>query len=110
MRIKGIIDKKYPGYELASLKQDHEGNIGVEIYNYKTHDTKELKTKSTSENKQGVAEGSRESVSFREMVNVVDEHDPKYYAELSGSDISDKQFEQKIINAYKKIMQKQGMA
>jgi hypothetical protein len=59
---------------------------------------------------EGVAEGSRESVSFREMVNVVDEHFPKYYAELSGSDISDKQFEQKIINAYKKIMQKQGMA
>ena len=59
---------------------------------------------------QGVAEGAGESVSFREMVNVVDEHYPKYYAELSGSDISDKQFEQKIINAYKKIMQKQGVA
>jgi hypothetical protein len=59
---------------------------------------------------QDMAEGPRESVSFREMVNVVDEHYPKYYAELSGSDISDKQFEQKIINAYKKIMQKQDVA
>jgi len=59
---------------------------------------------------QDMAEGPRESVSFKEMVNVVDEHYPKYYAELSGSDISDKQFEQKIINAYKKIMQKQGIA
>jgi len=59
---------------------------------------------------EGVAEGSRESVSFREMVNVVDEHYPKYYAELSGSDISDKQFERAIVNAYKKIMQKQGVA
>jgi hypothetical protein len=57
MRIKGIVDKKYPGYELAGLKQDHDGNIGVEIYHPKTHDTKELKTKSTSENKQGMAEG-----------------------------------------------------
>jgi hypothetical protein len=44
------------------------------------------------------------------MVNVVDQHYPKYYAELSGSDISDKQFERAIVNAYKKIMQKQGMA
>jgi hypothetical protein len=60
--------------------------------------------------KSGVAEGSSESVSFRDMVNVVDEHYPKYYAELSGSDISDKQFERAIVNAYKKIMQKQGVA
>jgi hypothetical protein len=59
---------------------------------------------------QDVAEGSSESVSFRDMVNVVDEHYPKYYAELSGSDISDKQFERAIVNAYKKIMQKQGVA
>jgi len=44
------------------------------------------------------------------MVNVVDEHYPKYYAELSGSDISDRQFERAIVNAYKKIMQKQGVA
>jgi hypothetical protein len=44
------------------------------------------------------------------MVNVVDQHYPKYYAELSGSDISDEEFEKKIINAYKKIMQKQGVA
>ena len=57
---------------------------------------------------QGVAEG--ESVSLRDMVNVVDRHYPKYYAELSGSDISDKQFERAIENAYKKIMQKQGVA
>jgi hypothetical protein len=61
-------------------------------------------------NKEGVAEGSEQPVSFREMVNVVDQHYPKYYAELSGSDISDKQFERAIVNAYKKIMQKQGMA
>lgn len=59
---------------------------------------------------QGVAEGSSESVSLRDMVNVVDQHYPKYYAELSGSDISDKQFERAIVNAYKKIMQKQGVA
>ena len=58
----------------------------------------------------GVAEGSSESVSLRDMVNVVDRHYPKYYAELSGSDISDKQFERAIVNAYKKIMQKQGVA
>jgi len=58
---------------------------------------------------QGVAEDSDEAVSFREMVNVVDEHYPKYYAELSGSDISDKQFERAIVNAYKKIIQKQGV-
>ena len=57
MRIKGIVDKKYPGYELSGLDMDHDGNIEVEIYNYKTHDTKHLKTKSTSENKQGMAEG-----------------------------------------------------
>ena len=54
MRIKGIVDKKYPGYELSGLDIDHDGNIEVEIYNYKTHDTKHLKTKST--NKQGMAE------------------------------------------------------
>jgi hypothetical protein len=59
---------------------------------------------------QGVAEGLSESVSLRDMVNVVDQHYPKYYAELSGSDISDKQFERAIVNAYKKIMQKQGVA
>ena len=58
---------------------------------------------------QGVAEGSSESVSLRDMVNVVDKHYPKYYAELSGSDISDRQFERAIVNAYKKIMQKQGV-
>ena len=57
---------------------------------------------------QAVAEG--ESVSLRDMVNVVDQHYPKYYAELSGSDISDKQFERAIENTYKKIMQKQGVA
>ena len=57
-----------------------------------------------------VTEGSSESVSLRDMVNVVDRHYPKYYAELSGSDISDKQFERAIVNAYKKIMQKQGVA
>jgi len=56
MRIKGIVDKKYPGYELASLNIGRDGYIEIEIYNYKTHDTKHLKTKSTSENKQGVAE------------------------------------------------------
>ena len=59
MRIKGIVDKKYPGYELASLNIGRDGYIEIEIYNYKTHDTKHLKTKSTSENKQGVAEGIR---------------------------------------------------
>jgi hypothetical protein len=57
MRIKGIVDKKYPGYELSSLVMDRDGNIHVEICNYKTNDTKHLKTKSTSENKQGMAEG-----------------------------------------------------
>jgi len=56
MRIKGIVDKKYPGYELASLNIGRDGYIEIEIYNYKTHDTKHLKTKSTSENKQGVLE------------------------------------------------------
>jgi len=61
-------------------------------------------------NEQGVAEGLEDTVSFREMVDVVDKHYPKYYAELSGSNISDKQFEQKITSAYKKIMQKQGVA
>lgn len=59
---------------------------------------------------QGVAEGSEESVSFREMIDVVDQHYPSYYAELSGSDISDEQFERAIINAYRKIIKKQGMA
>jgi hypothetical protein len=58
----------------------------------------------------GVAEGSGESVSFREMVNVVDEHYPKYYAELSGSDISDEQFKQEIISTYNEITNKQGVA
>jgi len=56
------------------------------------------------------ADDSEDTVSFREMVDVVDKHYPKYYAELSGSNISDKQFEQKITRAYKKIMQKQGVA
>jgi hypothetical protein len=56
MRIKGIVDKKYPGYELSGLNIGRDGNIEVEIYNYKTHDTKHLKTKSTSENKQDVSE------------------------------------------------------
>ena len=60
MRIKGIVDKKYPGYELSSLNLGPNGNIEIEIYNYKTHDTKHLKTKSTSENKQGVVEGMTE--------------------------------------------------
>jgi hypothetical protein len=59
---------------------------------------------------EGVAEGSEQPVSFREMVNVVDEHYPKYYAELSGSDISDKQFERAIVSAYKAIVKKQGVA
>jgi LysM repeat protein len=58
----------------------------------------------------GLGEGSGESVSFREMVNVVDEHYPKYYAELSGSDISDEQFKQEIISTYNEITNKQGMA
>lgn len=61
-----------------------------------------------AQGQQAVAEG--QSVSLRDMVNVVDQHYPKYYAELSGSDISDKQFERAIENAYKKIMQKQGVA
>jgi len=60
--------------------------------------------------KQDVAEGSDESVSLRDMVNLVDKHHPKYYAELSGSDISDKQFERAIVNAYKAIVKKQGVA
>ena len=59
---------------------------------------------------QGVAEGSDGAVSFREMIDVVDQHYPKYYAELSGSDISDKQFERAIVNAYKEIIKKQGVA
>jgi hypothetical protein len=69
-----------------------------------------MKDGSIRHGEQGVAEGSSESVSLRDMVNVVDQHYPKYYAELSGSDISDKQFERAIVNAYKKIMQKQGVA
>ena len=64
----------------------------------------------TPKKEEGVAEGSEESVSFREMVDVVDQHYPKYYAELSGSDISDKQFERAIVNAYKAIIKKQGVA
>ncbi len=68
---------------------------------------KQIKDK---KDQQGVAEGSEQPVSFREMVNVVDEHYPKYYAELSGSDISDKQFERAIVNAYKAIVKKQGVA
>lgn len=44
------------------------------------------------------------------MIDVVDQHYPKYYAELSGSDISDKQFERAIVNAYKEIIKKQGVA
>jgi len=60
--------------------------------------------------KQGVAEGSDGAVSFREMIDVVDQHYPKYYAELSGSDISDKQFERAIVNAYKEIIKKQSVA
>ena len=64
----------------------------------------------TPDREQGAAAGSEDTVSFREMVDVVDKHYPKYYAELSGSNISDKQFEQKITSAYKKIMQKQGVA
>ena len=59
---------------------------------------------------EGVAEGSDGAVSFREMIDVVDQHYPKYYAELSGSDISDKQFERAIVNAYKEIIKKQGVA
>ena len=59
---------------------------------------------------QGLAEGSDGAVSFREMIDVVDQHYPKYYAELSGSDISDKQFERAIVNAYKEIIKKQGVA
>lgn len=59
MRIKGIVDKKYPGYELSGLSMDHDGNIKVEIYNYETNDAKHLKTKSTSENKQDMAEAEQ---------------------------------------------------
>ena len=59
---------------------------------------------------EGMAEGAEESVSFREMVDVVDQHHPSYYAELSGSDISDEQFKRAIINAYRKIIKKQGVA
>ena len=59
---------------------------------------------------QGVAEGSDGAVSFREMIDVVDQHYPKYYAELSSSDISEKQFERAIVNAYKAIIKKQGVA
>jgi hypothetical protein len=69
-----------------------------------------LQEELTGLQKQGMAEGSGESVSFREMVDVVDQHYPKYYAELSGSDISDKQFERAIVNAYKAIIKKQGVA
>ena len=55
----------------------------------------------------GMAEGSGESVSFGEMINVVDEHEPKYYAELSVSEISDEQFKHKIISTYNKIIKKE---
>lgn len=37
-----------------------------------------------------LAEGSDGAVSFREMIDVVDQDYPKYYAELSSSDISEK--------------------
>jgi hypothetical protein len=57
----------------------------------------------------GMAEGSGESVSFGEMINVVDEHEPKYYAELSVSEISDEQFKHKIISTYNKIIKKERM-
>ncbi len=59
--------------------------------------------------KEGMAEGSGESVSFGEMVNVVDEHYPKYYAELSVSEISDEQFKHEIISTYNKIIKKERM-
>lgn len=75
MRIKGIVDKKYPGYELSGLNMDHDGNIDVEIYNYKTHDTKHLKTKST--NKQGVAEDTELAEEFdliESIVEMIAEH------------------------------------
>ena len=58
---------------------------------------------------QGMAEGSGESVSFGEMINVVDEHEPKYYAELSVSEISDEQFKHKIISTYNKIIKQERM-
>ena len=74
MRIKGIVDKKYPGYELSGLDMDHDGNIEVEIYNYKTHDTKHLKTKST--NKQGMAEGSESDAYGNTGVNAYRRENP----------------------------------
>ena len=58
---------------------------------------------------QEMAEGSGESVSFGEMINVVDEHEPKYYAELSVSEISDEQFKHEIISTYNKIIKKERM-
>jgi hypothetical protein len=103
--IESIIERlaEHNGVDAEEIWEDLETLTEDELYAFAV-------TSEPIMESQDVAEGPRESVSFREMVNVVDEHDPKYYAELSGSDISDKQFEQKIINAYKKIMQKQGMA
>ena len=91
MRIKGIVDKKYPGYELASLNIGRDGYIEIEIYNYKTHDTKHLKTKSTSENKQGVAKDDNSEVTdisdsdYMRIKGIVDKKYPGY--ELSSLNI-----------------------
>ena len=99
--------KSRAGQEIA---KSQDASMKGDTKTSKKHFDRYDKLDKLANKEQGVAEGSSESVSLRDMVNVVDQHYPKYYAELSGSDISDKQFERAIVNAYKKIMQKQGMA
>ena len=101
-------DKGMTGYN--AFKREWRAKHGADA-KVPAYDSKEYTSYVYRQNdkKQGVTEGSSESVSLRDMVDVVDKHYPKYYAELSGSDISDKQFERAIVNAYKKIMQKQGV-
>jgi hypothetical protein len=101
-------------YKVRSIGHDAKGDYYISPSTGKKVYKKGVKVGDHENPKTGehksVAEGLSESVSLRDMVNVVDQHYPKYYAELSGSDISDKQFERAIVNAYKKIMQKQGVA
>lgn len=86
------------------------GNSHISGSDTRQEALKDLKELLRREKEQGVTEGSDGTVSFREMIDVVDQHYPKYYAELSSSDISEKQFERAIVNAYKAIIKKQGVA
>ena len=127
---EGLLNEVTQGVEHSEWADNvRDAHPGVKIIKKRTEDGRHIKSQAIlngqlvgqynmntgvgtfkAPKQQGVAEGSDGAVSFREMIDVVDQHYPKYYAELSGSDISDKQFERAIVNAYKEIIKKQGVA